>query len=565
MTAIRLTVILLLIMTALPIHASANSKPAPIQVHMDGAPIPFEEAEPWMENGITYVPFRPLFESMGLQVDWNSTTKTVTGSRDGMAIQVSLNQGTATINGQPHPLEAKPRLVKGVTYVPLRFIAEATGKTVEWNGKTRTVTITTPSLDRVIEQRLAQLGISNQGTFRITMNDGEDPISIVFEFHRNRIGSLSNAGEVRQTVSRIMRQIEEIPGLLYQLTPPVRSFQLQVIYEGTKIYEWDFVKSDNESDPRTFDKDSDMRVSIDRDRGVVLHYKVKGTWGELPVLGPHLLTEDEKGVLEFYTRYMEALNKGDAAAYMELIRSDLRHSSLLQQVKDDLTALNSTWKPIAVEVLEFDPRRKHTIIRSIEEVHPNGSEDMFERSMYMLLVQLPDQTWVMESIEADSIEYTSVIAKLGSYDIAKHAPYHKLYPNVSISAQNQQQVSSLIADLLQAMNEKNMAKMMVTAHPDSRTYEQWLLQQETYVKQQRPKVTLSWGPEDNQYLRLQDNVLYTAVQLHYGFDQANAAEHSYTKNIIIAMKQDQQGSWKVIDVYTTKIHYSFQWLSWTLQ
>jgi hypothetical protein len=565
MTAFRLTVILLLIMIALPIYASADSKPAPIRVHMDGAPIPFEEAGPWMENGVTFVPFRPLFESMGLQVGWNSTTKTVTGSREGLTIQLSLNQGTATINGQPHPLEAKPRLVKGVTYVPLRFIAESTGKNVEWDGRTRIVTITTPSLDRVIEQRLAQLGISNQGIFHITMNSGAAPISIMFEIHSNSLGLLSNASEVRQTVSKIMRQVEEIPGLLYQLTPSVPSFQLRVVYGGTKIYEWDYVESENESDPRTFDKDSDMRVSIDRERGVVLHYKVKGAWGELPVLGPHRLTEDEKGVLDFYTRYMEALNRGDAAAYMGLIRAELRHSSLLQQVKDDLSALNSTWRPIAVEVLEFDPRRKHTIIRSIEEVHPKGSHDFFERSMYMLLVQLPDQTWVMESIEADSIEYTSVIAKLGSYDIAKHAPYHKLYPNVRVSVEDQQQVSNVIADLLQAMNEKNMDKMRQTAHPDARAYEQWLLEQEAYVNQHQPKVTLHWGPEDNQYLRLQDNVLYTAVQLHYGFEQPNAAEQSYTKDVIIAVMKDNRGSWKVINVHTTKLHYSFQWLSWTLQ
>jgi len=48
----------------------------------------------------------------------------------------------AVVNGQGQFLQAAPRLISGVVYVPLRFVGETTGAKVEYMG--RTVRVTSP-------------------------------------------------------------------------------------------------------------------------------------------------------------------------------------------------------------------------------------------------------------------------------------------------------------------------------------------------------------------------------------------------------------------------------------
>ncbi len=51
-----------------------------IEVNLDDKTLSFPIA-PLLENGTTLVPFRPLFEAMGLEVGWNPEQQTVTGQK----------------------------------------------------------------------------------------------------------------------------------------------------------------------------------------------------------------------------------------------------------------------------------------------------------------------------------------------------------------------------------------------------------------------------------------------------------------------------------------------------
>ena len=44
-------------------------------------------------------------------------------------------------NGKDRTLHTPPRVVHGVTYVPLRFVSEALGADVRWDSDKHTVTI----------------------------------------------------------------------------------------------------------------------------------------------------------------------------------------------------------------------------------------------------------------------------------------------------------------------------------------------------------------------------------------------------------------------------------------
>lgn len=57
------------------------------------------------------------------------------------SITLVIGKNQATVNGKNKSLDVPPQLIKDRTMVPLRFVTEALGAQVEWNGDTETVTI----------------------------------------------------------------------------------------------------------------------------------------------------------------------------------------------------------------------------------------------------------------------------------------------------------------------------------------------------------------------------------------------------------------------------------------
>ncbi|MBP1989969.1 copper amine oxidase N-terminal domain-containing protein [Paenibacillus eucommiae] len=136
---------LLLIMCVIgvsPGKATAAAAPPPIKVFVDVTPIQFE-VDPLLKQGTTLVPFRPLFEAMGMEVEWNSEQRLVTGTKTGLDITLKIDNINATINGKTAVLSQAPTIISGNTMVPLRFIGEATGAVVAWDGPNREITIFT--------------------------------------------------------------------------------------------------------------------------------------------------------------------------------------------------------------------------------------------------------------------------------------------------------------------------------------------------------------------------------------------------------------------------------------
>ena len=122
--------------------SAANFASADIAVQLDGQPLATSTA-PVQMNGRTLVPLRDIFEALGATVNWNAAAQTISATRGATQIGLAINNRTASVNGQPVTLDQAATLVNGRTFVPLRFVAEATGAKVDWSGPTQTVSIRT--------------------------------------------------------------------------------------------------------------------------------------------------------------------------------------------------------------------------------------------------------------------------------------------------------------------------------------------------------------------------------------------------------------------------------------
>lgn len=95
------------------------------------------------EGGRLLVPLRGVLESFGAVVNWDGRLQEIEISCSGNRILMYVNDYDAYINGTLYRLDVPPRVIRGSTHVPLRFVGEATGGTVDYRGSY--VDITDPS------------------------------------------------------------------------------------------------------------------------------------------------------------------------------------------------------------------------------------------------------------------------------------------------------------------------------------------------------------------------------------------------------------------------------------
>lgn len=112
----------------------------PVYVKFNGNILGFE-TPPVIENDSTLVPMRFLFEQMGADVEWNGAMQTATATLDNKAVTFTIDDTNAEVNNIPATMEVPARLINGKTMVPLRFLSENMGYTVDWDADSRTAII----------------------------------------------------------------------------------------------------------------------------------------------------------------------------------------------------------------------------------------------------------------------------------------------------------------------------------------------------------------------------------------------------------------------------------------
>jgi len=114
-----------------------------VQVQVNGNAVTFPDTAPQKIGSVVMVPVRSVFEQMGATVDWDPTTQTVTANGNGNNVVLHIGDSIATVNGETHYLDLAPITIGDRTMVPMRFLGDALGGQVTWNGDSNLVAITT--------------------------------------------------------------------------------------------------------------------------------------------------------------------------------------------------------------------------------------------------------------------------------------------------------------------------------------------------------------------------------------------------------------------------------------
>jgi Copper amine oxidase N-terminal domain len=123
-------------LAVVPLAAAAQT--APVTVTVNGNAVNFDQP-PVERVGRVYVPLRGVFEQLGASVVYEGGKIEATRGATTVALQIGSN--SAVVNGASVALDAAPFLIGARTLVPLRFVAQALGATVNYDGSTRTVAI----------------------------------------------------------------------------------------------------------------------------------------------------------------------------------------------------------------------------------------------------------------------------------------------------------------------------------------------------------------------------------------------------------------------------------------
>ena len=92
--------------------------------------------------GVTLVPVRVITEAFGAEVGWEAETKTIKLSYPDVDILLQIDNPIAEVNQQATTLLSAPELTaNGFTMVPLRFISETFGATVGYDAATGKITV----------------------------------------------------------------------------------------------------------------------------------------------------------------------------------------------------------------------------------------------------------------------------------------------------------------------------------------------------------------------------------------------------------------------------------------
>lgn len=105
-----------------------------VQIEIDGRYIP--DFQGFIVNDTTMVPIRPFITALNAEFQWDTATRTAVISSGAVTMKLQDGRSAATVNKKdvavPVPLQI---LEDSRMYVPLRFVSETLGATVEWDKR----------------------------------------------------------------------------------------------------------------------------------------------------------------------------------------------------------------------------------------------------------------------------------------------------------------------------------------------------------------------------------------------------------------------------------------------
>ncbi|MDO4531688.1 MAG: copper amine oxidase N-terminal domain-containing protein [Bacillota bacterium] len=135
---------------------------ADINVSVDGKAIEWTDAKPFIKDGRTLVPLRPIANALGLAVFWNGDTQKASFSDGVTTVAFELNSkeyvvyGAKLAESEVVQMDTAAISENGRTYAPAKYLAQAFGYNVGWEQETQTVKITSGDAPVVAEPEVEQ-------------------------------------------------------------------------------------------------------------------------------------------------------------------------------------------------------------------------------------------------------------------------------------------------------------------------------------------------------------------------------------------------------------------------
>lgn len=131
------------------VAAASVSAAQKVNVQVDGKNVNFPDAKPYVEQNRVLIPVRFVSESLGAKVDYrkettgNKVNRTIVITQADKTVRMNVNSDKVLVGDKIITLDVPARLQQERVYVPLRFVSEALGATVDWNSSKSLVSIST--------------------------------------------------------------------------------------------------------------------------------------------------------------------------------------------------------------------------------------------------------------------------------------------------------------------------------------------------------------------------------------------------------------------------------------
>ncbi|KHF31351.1 hypothetical protein CM49_06432 [Paenibacillus sp. P1XP2] len=145
----KLGIVLMSTVMLLGMALGSASAARTVYVQVDGKNVSFPDAKPYVESNRVLIPVRFVSESLGAKVDYKKETvgkrvsRTVYVTLGDKNISLEVNSKKVLVDGSIVTLDVPARVKQDRVFVPLRFVSEALGATVEWKSSQSLVSIST--------------------------------------------------------------------------------------------------------------------------------------------------------------------------------------------------------------------------------------------------------------------------------------------------------------------------------------------------------------------------------------------------------------------------------------
>jgi len=130
----------LLVIPALVVAALAPAVASAPSILIDGSQLR-TDVPALLEDGRVLVPLRGVFERLGAAVSYHADTQTASATLGSRTVQVTVGSSTAYVDGKAYDLDVGAREFAGRVMIPLRFVAQSLGASVDYDSASDTIVV----------------------------------------------------------------------------------------------------------------------------------------------------------------------------------------------------------------------------------------------------------------------------------------------------------------------------------------------------------------------------------------------------------------------------------------